>query len=68
MRGLGISQSSIARYLPDNYEVVGSGEDRTGPYVVIAGEDRYGWTLDGYVIPRLQTGLYSCDEITKRRK
>jgi hypothetical protein len=29
---------------------------------VIAGEDDAGWTLDGYVTPRLWTGLMGCVE------
>lgn len=57
----GGSRSEVARYLPDNYEVIvenfcthlTSGK----PAVVVAGEDAAGWTLDGYVIPRLASGL-----------
>src|SRR5262249_58063121 len=31
--------------------------------VVIKGRDHYGWTLDGYVIPCLGSGLMSVEEI-----
>jgi hypothetical protein len=30
---------------------------------VIEGEDRMGWTLDDYVIPRFGSGLIACKEI-----
>jgi hypothetical protein len=60
----------IARYLPGNYDIVGqvdvwSGEERLldGPMVVVAGYDNAGWTLDGYVRPRLQSGLIASQEI-----
>ena len=53
----------VARYLPDAYKVVASGVDEEGDYVLIEGEDVAGWTMDGYVIPRLLSGLYSCKEL-----
>jgi len=31
--------------------------------LVIAGEDDAGWTLEGFVIPRLASGLIGCEEI-----
>jgi len=34
-------------------------------WVLIAGEDNAGWTLDQYVIPRLWSGLIRADEITE---
>ena len=49
---------AVKRYLPDNYAVVGF--DSTG--VTIRGEDIRGWTLDGYVLPRLASGLYFGEE------
>lgn len=61
----------IRRFLPDNYtaneEVVQ--RDPT-PYhqsvrIVIRGHDVAGWTLDGYVIPRLASGLIWAAEITE---
>jgi hypothetical protein len=53
----------IARYLPENYqaEIVETGG---GPVVEIVGEDVAGWTLVGYVIPRLASGLYWAEEVT----
>ncbi len=54
------SEEEIARYLPANYEIVGShGEDA----VLIHGNDNAGWTLDGYVIPRLGSGMIHAEEI-----
>jgi hypothetical protein len=67
------SAEQIARYLPDNYEKIGyaphdadaAHDDprRHGPCVVIEGKDNAGWTLDGYVIPRLHSGLIAVKEI-----
>jgi hypothetical protein len=54
------SAEQIARYLPDNYRV--EREDDT--HVWIVGEDVAGWTLDGYVIPRLASGLIVAEEVT----
>lgn len=51
----------VAQYLPGNYVVVGYINDSD---VLIRGEDEAGWTLDGYVIPRLASGLYSCEEVS----
>jgi hypothetical protein len=34
-------------------------------WVLVAGEDKAGWTLDGYVIPRLWSGLIRADEISE---
>jgi hypothetical protein len=53
--------------MPGNYRVDGS--VRNGPIdggrleVVVSGEDRYGWTLEDYVRPRLGSGLMGCEEI-----
>lgn len=48
----------IAKYLPDNYRVVGEAPwPGGGNAVLIAGEDVAGWTLDEYVLPRLASGL-----------
>ena len=52
---------TVARYLPRNYTVnstdVGPGR------VLISGTDNAGWTLDGYVLPRLASGLYFGHEV-----
>jgi hypothetical protein len=47
------SREAVARYLPANYSVVG-GEDGA---VIVEGQDSAGWTAEGYVIPRLSSGL-----------
>ncbi len=48
----------IAAYLPTNYRV----EEIDGE-LVISGTDDHGWTLDGYVIPRLASGLIVAVEV-----
>lgn len=50
----------VEAYLPDNYQVTEESSDSC----VIRGEDRAGWTLDGYVLPRLQSGLIWGEEVT----
>ena len=53
---------TVQRYLPSNYKA----ELRTHadpPYILIEGTDDHGWTLDGYVIPRLGSGLIVAREI-----
>lgn len=52
----------IARYLPDNYAVVAV----DGNEVTVAGRDVAGWTLDGYVIPRLRSGMIAAREVDNR--
>jgi hypothetical protein len=49
----------IERYLPGNYRVTG----QVGEWTYIAGHDVAGWTLQDYVIPRLASGLYHCEEM-----
>lgn len=59
----------VEAYLPANYTVVhsfrepieGGGTERIA--FVIAGHDDAGWSLDGYVIPRLASGLIFAEEI-----
>ena len=51
----------VARYLPENYVVMR--EEADGD-VLIAGYDSAGWTLDGYVLPRLSSGLMFGTEVT----
>lgn len=62
------SLEQVKNYLPDNYEAVAHyvkplGADRYGQVIIIAGQDIAGWTLDGYVIPRLMSGLIGAEEI-----
>lgn len=49
----------IRAYLPANYSATATDSGDA----LISGEDRAGWTLDGYVIPRLASGLYFAREI-----
>lgn len=58
-------EGRIQAYMPGNYQVTGIGPAPEGERflrVHIAGQDRQGWTLDEYVIPRLASGLYGCTE------
>lgn len=59
------STDQIAAYLPDNYRVVGRTPIRgtNTVQILIAGSDVAGWTLDGYVLPRLASGMYYGDEV-----
>lgn len=49
----------VARFLPNNYTVVGFNSET----VTVRGQDHYGWTLDGYVLPRLASGLIFGEEL-----
>lgn len=51
-------------YLPENYTVIWQFEhDGSGTQFVVEGQDAYGWTLDGYVIPRCHSGNIWVEEI-----
>ena len=50
----------VGQYLPDNYKVIGETPDGK---IIIAGDDHLGWTLTGYVIPRLGSALIYCEEL-----
>jgi len=52
---------TVARYLPNNFQVLGRTLDNTG--TIIVGVDDHGWTLDQYVIPRLGTAMIHCEEV-----
>ena len=62
-------RDNVAAYMPGNYEVIYSEPSRESfaregwRSVVIAGEDNAGWTLDGYVLPRLASGMMTGHEI-----
>jgi hypothetical protein len=45
--------STVAAYLPGNFRVVGG----TDGAVIVEGTDHAGWTAEGYVIPRLASGM-----------
>jgi hypothetical protein len=51
----------VQRYLPSNYQAVWSTPELDE--ILIHGEDNAGWTLDGYVIPRLASGLIFATEV-----
>jgi hypothetical protein len=53
------SLSQVQAYMPGNYTA--RLDDDT---IVIEGHDSAGWTLDGYVIPRLASGLIFAEETT----
>jgi hypothetical protein len=70
--------ATIANYLPADYSVLGPAltealpEDSDLGYIVrvskdgcviVGGHDNAGWTLDGYVLPRLASGMYGAREI-----
>jgi hypothetical protein len=54
---------TVARYLPGNYSVAFATEFEGRDVTVIEGRDNSGWTMDGYVLPRLASGLYFGQEI-----
>ena len=70
-----VTPEVVAAYLPANYkivEVVTGTLKETEEYsgtagkpckVIISGIDNHGWTLDGYVIPRLGSGMIAAKEI-----
>ncbi len=49
---------TVQRYLPENYTAY-----QMSGIIRIMGEDVAGWTLDGYVIPRLSSGLIAAREL-----
>ena len=53
------NKNVIDRYLPDNYSVTYTDNSR----IIISGDDVAGWTLQGYVIPRLASGNIVAMEI-----
>ena len=54
------SLETVQRYLPANY-----GARSLLGTVYIFGHDNAGWTMDDYVIPRLQSGLHAAREISE---
>lgn len=53
-------KAQVSAYLPDNYRVI---PNTDAACIIIEGRDVAGWTLDGYVIPRLASGLIFAREI-----
>lgn len=56
----GVTLKMVQDYLPSNYSAYPDTEDT----IRIKGYDRFGWTLDEYVIPRLRSGLMVATEDT----
>lgn len=54
----------VGHYMPSNYTAALSTANNLEFKVVITGEDSAGWTLDGYVIPRLGSGNMFAKEVT----
>jgi hypothetical protein len=63
VRGNDITWDRLHQYLPNNYYVVGLIQGGA----VIAGEDRFGWTFEDYIEPRLASGLMFAKEVTDGR-
>ncbi len=57
---------TVQNYLPHNYQAFREPctDTKIEPYILIEGYDYAGWTLDGYVIPRLSSGLIYAKEVT----
>lgn len=49
---------SVQRFMPSNYTA-----RIIGPHVLVAGQDSAGWTLEGYVLPRLASGMFFGTEV-----
>ena len=56
--GLAVTLESVRAYMPANYTAEW---DEDG--ILISGIDSHGWTLDRYVIPRLDSGLIVAVEV-----
>lgn len=59
----GSSLRTVQSYLPSNFEARYFEDATLGTVILIEGFDRAGWTLDGYVIPRLASGLIVAKEV-----
>ena len=57
----------VQDYLPSNYtaSLVVRSHLKNDPDIVIEGHDRDGWTLDGYVLPRLGSALIVAYEVDR---
>ena len=53
------TSEAAARYLPANYQVTGEDDE----WVYFAGHNNSGWTMSGYVLPRLASGLFWAEEV-----
>lgn len=59
----GRSLDDVAQFLPDNYKVVAGTLVDGIKGALVVGHDHLGWTMEGYVIPRLSSALITCKEI-----
>jgi len=57
----------VEAYLPDNYKAseISNPGSSWEVIIIIVGEDFAGWTLDGYVIPRLASGNIYARELVQ---
>ena len=58
--------ANVEAYLPENYKVIPQTLTTTPDgkrRIAIQGEDVAGWTLDGYVLPRLASALLFATEM-----
>jgi hypothetical protein len=60
----GLKLSDVQQYLPTNYGAFRRVDGR----IQITGRDDHGWTMDGYVIPRLASGLIPAREFTSMKE
>lgn len=53
----------VQAFLPRNYQIIGLVSDLEGTPtgLLVAGSDSAGWTAEGYVIPRLYSGLIAAE-------
>lgn len=67
VHGRDLSAERLERFLPSNYSIVGQVDERGTlagiTCYLIEGVDNAGWTLDGYVLPRLASGSIFGKEI-----
>jgi len=52
------TRRAVEAYLPSSYIVTASHEANGNVVALLEGTDDVGWTLEGYVLPRLASGLY----------
>ena len=60
------TRKEVIAYLPLGYRLIGEGARDGRTFYVIGGFDDAGWTLDGYVIPRLASGLIGAREVSEQ--
>ena len=55
--------SQVRAYLPSGYDAIEIVSPEAYDTILIVGYDAAGWTLDGYVLPRLASGLIFATEV-----